>query len=214
MRFKLPLLVTGVLLLASSARSAELLVPNFPLDQPLHVACLSPREGTVNIDVLDATGQPLARFERVLKAKTWQLWSVFEGSGQGKGALRVRLSAPQEVSLSGFLFMGNSRPFQPQDLPPATMCAQSCFELIPSRSPMVGRFRFSLPREAVVYAQVASTSKPPRAVMSESLGLRPAGMNSYDWNLVLKPPQGADHVGVFSVNGSPRLIVIYARVDK
>ena len=79
---------------------------------------------------------------------------------------------------------------------------------------MVGRFRFNLPREALVYAQVSSAAKPPRAVAGETLGLRPAGMNSYDWNLVLKPPQGSDHVGVFSLNGSPRLIVIYARVDK
>jgi hypothetical protein len=103
---------------------------------------------------------------------------------------------------------------QPEELPPATMCGRSCFELVPSAYPKVGRFHFNLSKEALVYAQVSSATKPPRRVASESLGLRPAGMNSFDWNLVLKPPKGTDHVGVFSLTGPPRLIVIYARVDK
>jgi hypothetical protein len=208
------LLIFAALPFALTAQSTDFLIPGFALEHPLYVACLSPQAGTISIEVLNPAGEPLARIEKTLKVKTWQSWPVFDGAAAGVGSLRVRLSESGSFSLNGFFFLGRDKPFQTDGLPPATFCQNSCFQLVPASAPRVGRFQFTLPQEAAVSARVLSSSKPPRVVVNEILGRRPAGANSFEWDLVLHPPQGADHVGLFTLTGSREFVVVFARVDK
>jgi hypothetical protein len=214
MKLPIVVLLSALFPAALPGQTNEFLIPNFPLDRPLHVACLSPQTGNIAIDVLNAAGEPLARFERALKLNTWQIWSILEKASTGIGSLRLRLSSADGVSLSGFFFLGGDKPFQPQDLPKPDFCGQSCFQLVPAAAPKIGRFKFSLAKESSLAVKVFTASKPPRAVVSETIGRRPAGLNSFDWSLVVNPPQGVDHVGLFTQAGSPEFIVVVARVDK
>jgi len=195
----------------AAAQNAEFILPDFPLEDPLNIACLSPQTGTISIEVLNASSAPVARLERVLKVQTWHNWPIYPGGGAGKGSLRVRLAGN---SLNGFLFIGRSQPISTADLPAPPLCPGSCFQLLPSAAPKLGRFGFTLSNESTVSARIVAGSNPPRVLFEENLGRRPAGFNAYDWNLVLHPPSGANHVGLFLIAGSKEFVLVFAHVEK
>jgi len=207
-------LLPFLLMTLASAQSSEFVLPGYSLDVPLHVACLSPQRGNIAIEVLDASGTILSRFERGLNGQSWQNWQIYPGTGSGQGSLRLRLRPEAVQSLNGFLFIGRDRPFAPGELPAPPLCQDSCFLLLPSAAPKLGRFGFTLSAEAAVSVRIVASSNPPRVIFEENLGRRPAGPNAYDWDLVLHPAQGVDHVGLFTLTGKKEFVLVFARVTK